>query len=367
LLRVLHVYKDIHPPVVGGVEKHIDALRRAMPGIRSDVLVCARGPRTIQREVAGGTEVLVAEAPRRALAVPIAPTFPRWLRRMPADIVHVHMPNPLGEASALLASGDRPVVVTYHADIVRQARLSPAYRPLVRAVIDRSAAVLVSNRRLAETSPFLADRSDRVTVLPFGVDVDRFSPEAVPPDDREQVRARFGGGPLVVAAGRLVYYKGFQHLIAAARGLDAQVVIVGDGPLRDRLAELARTVPNVHLTGRVRESELVRLLGSADCFVLPSTSRAESFGIATVEAQAMGVPAVITDVGTGTVEAIDPGRTGLVVEPNDPRALRGAIERLLGDPSTAQAMGEAARQRVVARHNLQDRAAELQRLYERVA
>jgi glycosyltransferase involved in cell wall biosynthesis len=367
LLRVLHVYKDVHPPVVGGIEKHIDSVRRAMPRVRSDVLACARGPRTTRREVAGGVQLLVAEAPLRAMAVPVAPTFPRWLKRWPADVVHVHMPNPLGETSALLALGDRPLVLSYHADIVRQARFRRLYRPLVRACIDRASAILVSNKRFLETSPFLADRADRISVLPYGVDVDRFSPDAVSEDERERVRARFGGGPIVAATGRLVYYKGFEHLIEVAQSLPAQVVIVGDGPRRAMLQALARNVPNVHLTGEVSEPELVRILAAADCFVLPSSSRAESFGIATLEAQAMELPAVITDVGTGTIDAIDPARTGLVVPPNDGAALAAAIDRLLGDPVAARSMGQAGRQRVITRHSLTERAGELQELYERVA
>jgi glycosyltransferase involved in cell wall biosynthesis len=362
LLRVLHVYKDIHPPVVGGVEKHIDSLRRAMPGVRTDVLVCSRGPRTIRREVAGGTEVLVAEAPRRMLAVPIAPTFPRWLKRQPADIVHLHMPNPLGEASALLAAGDRPLVFSYHADIVRQARLLPAYRRLVDACLKRAAAVVVGSRRVAETSPLLSSHADRITVIPYGVDPEHFAPERVSAEARAELRRRFGA-PLVLATGRLVYYKGFEHLIAAARRLDASVVIAGGGPWEPRLRELASGVRNVHMVGRVSEPDLVDLLGAADCFVLPSTSRAESFGFSTLEAQAMGLPAVVTDVGTGTVEAIEPDRTGVVVPPADPAALSEAIEWLLADRERAKAMGEAARARIIRSHSLSASARELEALY----
>jgi glycosyltransferase involved in cell wall biosynthesis len=330
------------------------------------VLACSRRPRTIRREVAGGTEVLVAEAPRRALAVPIAPTFPRWLRRMPSDVVHVHMPNPLGEASGLLAAGDRPLVFSYHADIVRQARLLPAYRKLVDACLKRAAAVVVGSRRVVETSPLLSGHADRITVIPYGVDPEHFAPERVSAETRAELRERFGS-PVVLATGRLVYYKGFEHLIAAAGRLEASVVIAGGGPWEPRLRELASGVENVHMVGRVSEPALVDLLGAADCFVLPSTSRAESFGVSTLEAQAMGLPAVVTDVGTGTVEAIEPGRTGVVVPPADPAALSEAITSLLGDEERAKAMGEAARARIIRSHSLSASARELEALYASVA
>jgi Glycosyltransferase Family 4 len=143
-LRVVHVYKDVHPPVAGGIEKYIDTVRRAMPDVASHVLVGARRPRTSIRRASTGVELAVAEF-GRALSVPLAPTFPLWLRRIEADIVHVHMPNPLGEAAALLSLGNRWLVVSFHADIVRQKSFMPLYRPLVHACLDRASAVVVGN------------------------------------------------------------------------------------------------------------------------------------------------------------------------------------------------------------------------------
>jgi glycosyltransferase involved in cell wall biosynthesis len=144
-------------------------------------------------------------------------------------------------------------------------------------------------------------------------------------------------------------------------------VIVGAGPLERRLRELAAGLANVHLAGPVSEDELREHLAAADCFAMASTSRAESFGLATLEAQAMGVPAVVTDVGTGTTEAIEPGETGLVVPPRSPADLRDAIAQVLADPGRAAAMGRAARERVVARHSLRDQAATMREIYAEVA
>jgi len=133
----------------------------------------------------------------------------------------------------------------------------------------------------------------------------------------------------------------------------------------DRLASLADTVPNVHLTGRVTEGELIALLAASDCFVLPSTSRAER-SHRRRGAQAMGLPAVVTDTGSGTVEALEDGVTGTIVPPRDPAALHEAVGVLLGDDARRRAMAEAARERAVARHSLPDRAREMSALYRRV-
>ncbi len=363
-MRVTHVYKDVHPPICGGIEKHIALLRKSMPSVTTDVLVCARDRTTTVEHVGTGMEVRVGQL-GRLLSSPVAPTFPLWLRRAEADVIHMHMPNPLGELSALTALGDRPYVVSYHADIVRQAWLMPVYRPLVQASLAGARRIVVGSEAMRGT-PALRAHAANVEVVPYGVDTDRYCPDLIRDDERAAVLQRYGR-PLVVAVGRLVYYKGFEHLIGAAAHLEASVVVVGAGRLGDRLAQLARGQPRVHLAGEATEEQLLALLSAADVFVLPSVNHAESVGIATIEAQSMGVPAVVTDVGTGTTEAIEPGATGLVVQPGSPRALADAIGALLDDPNRREAMGRAARERVLRRHSARVQATSMQRIYEEVA
>lgn len=364
-MRVVHVYNDVFPPVAGGIEKHIDLIRRSLPDISTDVLVCARARHGSRRSSGTGIEVRVAELGPRVWSVPIAPGFPASLRRIRADVVHLHMPNPLGELS-VLADRKRPLVCSYHADVVRQARATLVYRPLVHACLGRAAEIIVGSRRLADTSPFLGSHARRATILPYFVDTGRYTVDGVPAADRARLQSRYRA-PIVLAVARLVYYKGLDVLIEAARSLRASVVIVGDGPLAGRLRQLAAGVANVHLVGRLSEADLLAHLSVADCFVLPSTSRAESFGLATLEAQAMGVPAVVTDVGTGTVDAISPGETGLVVPPGDPRALAEAIDAILANPERRRTMGARARELAVARHSAAAAAERLEAIYTRVA
>ena len=366
-LRILHVYKDVFPSVVGGIEKQIDMIRRGMPDLISNVVVSARGPRTrVESSARLGLEARVAEFGPRWLSVPVSPTLPLWVARIPADVIHLHMPNPAGELAVLLAGNGRPIVASYHADIVRQARFERAYSPLVQACLRRSGAIVVGSRRLARSSPALQGHQSKLRLIRHSVDVERYRPGAVSERRRSELRARYGE-PLVVAVGRLVYYKGFELLIEAARGLEGSVVIVGDGPEGPRLRALAAGLPNVHLTGELDEDELVAHLAAADCFAMCSTSRAESFGISVAEAQAMGLPAVVADTGSGTVEAVEHGFSGLVIAPGDVTALRQALVSLLSDAPRRQAMGEAARARAVANHAAGERMRELAELYAEVA
>jgi rhamnosyl/mannosyltransferase len=363
-MRVLHVYKDVHPPVVGGVEKHIDGLRRALsPDVRCDVLVSGRSRRTTTAQVNGAIEIRAAELGPRPLSLALAPSLPLLARRAEVDLVHVHMPNPPGELSGLALPRGTPLVASYHADPMRQARLRGVYRPIISALLERADALVVGSRGILETSPWLGGQEGRARVIRYGIDLRRFDPAAVDPAERDRLRARWGRGrPLVVVVGRLVHYKGIEVLIEAAPRIDAEIVVAGSGPLEGRLRDLAAPVANVSLAGFVPEARLPTLLAAADVFVLPSTSRAESFGIAALEAQAMGIPAVVTDVGSGTTESISVGETGLVCPPRDPVALAEALTRALVSPG----MGAGARERVAERFDLDRQAQEMRALYEEV-
>jgi glycosyltransferase involved in cell wall biosynthesis len=360
---VVHVYKDVYPPVAGGIERHIHAIRSTKGRHRHAVVVCARAPRSGSMPTPWGPEVHVAEY-GRILSTPIAPGMVRALRRCDADLLHVHMPNPPGEVAALLSG--RPFVVSYHADIVRQAWALPIYRPLVRRTLRAAEQVVVASKGVLLNSPLLAGTSG-ATVVPYGVDTESLSPGSVSASAVEALRERYGY-PFVLAVGRLVYYKGFDVLIdAAAQGLEAGVVVVGDGPLREALQSRVHGLTSskaVHLVGRIDDEALRAHFAAASAFVLPSTVRAEAFGIATAEAQAFGLPVVVTELGTGTTEAMVPGETGLVVPPGDAKALARALNHVL-DEEHARKMGAAARRFAVDRLSAPRMVTSLDKVYAR--
>ncbi|MEW1656769.1 glycosyltransferase family 4 protein [Streptomyces sp. NPDC093707] len=153
--------------------------------------------------------------------------------------------------------------------------------------------------------------------------------------------------PLVVAAGRLVKTKGFDHLITAFDDVvrehpDWQLRIFGAGPEKDRLRDLihARHLYNhVYLMGPT--SHLDEELAKASMFVL--ASRHEGFGMVLAEAMSHGVPAVSYDCPHGPREIITDGDDGLLVPPQDRPGLTAAMNRLIDDPDLRSTMGERAR------------------------
>jgi len=281
----------------------------------------------------------------RVLSSPLIASWARELRSLNPDLVHVHMPNPVGEMAALRSR--LPLVATYHADIPRARALVPAYVPVQQRFLARCRRIVVSNPAMADVEPLRPHR-DRVIVIPFGVDPDQWHRPAAA--DELDVQVLF--------LGRLVHYKGLPVLMEAMRSVDAGCAVVGDGPVRPP------PPGNVSYVGAVPDPERAAWYHAADVFVLPSTSRAETFGISMLEAMACGTPAISTEVGTGTSWLNVDGETGLVVAPGDPHALVRALHRLLGDDGLRRRMGEAAQRRVSAHFTRRAMLDSLRQMYE---
>jgi len=348
-MKVVHVYKDYHPPVRGGIEQTVERMARAQAaeGDQVTVLTSAHGGRrTVDERVDGVRVVRVAEW-ARAMSAPFCPAMPFHLARLEADVVHLHFPNPTGEVSWLLARPKGALVVSYYSDIVRQAAVMPVYAPFMHAVLGRADVILATSDRHIAHSRVLDRHRDRCRVVPLGIDL-------TPYDQLDRVAAASQAlrashrGPIVLFVGRLRYYKGLDVLLEAMSGLDATLVIVGDGPEGERLrAQHARLGLGARavFAGAVDDDGLLEWLGAADIGVLPSTHPSEVFGLAQIEMMACGLPMVCTELGTGTSFVNVDGETGLVVAPRDPAALAGALGRLARDPGLRRTMGEAGRRR----------------------
>jgi rhamnosyl/mannosyltransferase len=155
----------------------------------------------------------------------------------------------------------------------------------------------------------------------------------------------------VLFVGRLRHYKGVDVLIDAAARLPepAHFLIVGVGPLAAALQHQAQrngVADRVHFLGELSDEAVTALYHAADVFVLPSTNRAETFGIVQLEAMACGLPVICTELGTGTSYVNQHGVTGLVVPPQNSEALAAALRQLLEHPEQRRAFGAAGRRRV---------------------
>jgi rhamnosyl/mannosyltransferase len=337
-LRVVHIGK-FYPPVPGGMERIVQSLCAVTRGrLESQVLAFNTGSGTVAEAIDGVAVTRVGTWGSLG-SVAVAPMFPAQLARIDADVMILHEPNPWALLSYALVRPRLPLAIWFHSDVVRPAlQYRLFYEPVARPAYRAARRFLVSSPALAEHSLALRPFRDRVTVIPFGIDVDSWRPgEAV--RRRADEIGRAAGRPIVLFAGRHVAYKGVPVLIEAAAPLDVSVVILGDGPLREQWIELAGRQAGparYSFPGEVDDEELRAHLVASRMFVLPSVTRAETFGYVQLEAMASGRPVISTALPTGVPWV---NEAGLVVPVGDVAALRLAIAQLAADPALAARLG----------------------------
>ncbi len=183
---------------------------------------------------------------------------------------------------------------------------------------------------------------------------------------------RQGAGFVVLCVARLAAQKGLEVLLSAVkvvaeRGIDVQLVLVGEGPMRERLLRRAERLGITHrvkLEGAVGQDEMARYYAKADVFCLPSF--AEGVPVVLMEAMASGRAVVATRIA-GVPELVEEGVSGLLVAPGNVDELAGALERLSSSPEEREKMGVAGRQKVVEDFDAEGNAAELAQLFRALA
>jgi len=272
-------------------------------------------------------------APWRLVFLPLfLAGFVRAARRATrdADLVHAHW-LPTGFVG--LATGKPLVLQLWGTDVELARRVPWLFRPVLR----RARLVVGASDTLTAAARSLGARS--VRALSGGVAI----PEHVAPPEEP---------PHVLYVGRLSEEKGVLELLEAGAGLP--LVVVGDGPLRDRVPGAVGFVPPADVGAYIERAAVV---------VCPS--RREGYGVVARQAMAFGRPVVATAVG-GLADAVVDGETGLLVAPNDRAALRAALERVLGDPELRERFGAAARIRARQLYGLDTAARATLAAYEDV-
>ena len=345
-MRVLHIYRTYFPETQGGLEEVIRqiCLNTRAHGVRSRVLCTSANvtPRVVRRrEAAVFRSRLDVEIASCSMSLQALPMFRRLLRW--ADVVHYHFPWPFADLLHFAGRVRVPSVLTYHSDIVRQRVLAFLYAPLMRRFLGSVDRIVCTSPNYLATSNILRRFRD-VDVVPIGL-----TPASYPKPSAErlaEVRVRYGDG-FFLFVGVLRYYKCLHILLDALVDAPYRAVIVGSGPTERELKAQARRLglANVVFAGRISDEEKVALLALSRAFVFPSYMRSEAFGVTLLEGAMHAKALISTEVGSGTSHVNVDGETGLVVEPESPRALREAMDRLHRQPALAERLGANARRR----------------------
>ncbi len=285
------------------------------------------------------------------------------MKRKNIDIAHTHdsSANFYGGIAAKLA-GVKVNINTEHGGIYFETKQKKLINRLLCHMNDCEICVSESIKKdLAD----MGLSKKKLRVIPNGIAFDKFDRDV----DRRAKRNELGikGTDFVITTvGRLSWEKGQELLLKAAPGIikkvpNAKFLIVGDGPLRkflENLAEKEGLGDRVLFMG-VRE-DIPEILKTSDCYVLPS--KYESFGLTILEAMAAGIPVVATDVG-GVSEIVKHGETGLLISVRDSREVAEAVIRSAADISFSRSMAERAREMVRNRYRIEDMVKSHEDLY----
>jgi rhamnosyl/mannosyltransferase len=357
---------------MGGIENHLYLLCNELKhDVDLDVVVC-NTRRASTTDSVDGVKVRRCFELAKLASASICPTMPLELSRRNYDIVHFHFPHPMGVMSYQVArhSHRHAVVVTYHSDIVRQVTLLKAYRPFMDRLLARADAILCTSPDYMEGSDALRQLRHKCHVVPYGIDTSQFEPSEAIRREALSIRARFGDRPLVLAVGRLIYYKGFEYVIRAMREVDAELAIVGEGPLRSQLEAIAREMGvanRVHFIGEVHNLALAPWYYACNVYALPSVARSEAFAIVQLEAMACGKPVVNTAIPRSGVPFVSRGgESGLTVPPADSPSFGRALRTILADDRLARRLGAAGRTRVMREFSKEAMAIRIKEIYRSV-
>jgi len=343
-VNVLHVYRTYFPDTQGGVQEVIRqiSLGTSGHGVNNRIFTPSPDPNPAVIEQPG------AEVHRVKLNFEIAscgfcisgiPAFNRCVRW--TDIIHYHFPWPFADVMHFATRVNKPTLMTYHSDVVRQQLLLGLYTPLMKLFLHDVTKIVCTSPNYLASSEVLNAIDRPCGVIPIGLN--RKSYPEIDASALESKRERHGEG-FFLFVGLLRYYKGLHSLLDAAQFTRQKIIIVGAGPIDNELRQKAKKLglSNVHFTGYISDADKVALIKLSRAMVFPSHLRSEAFGVSLLEGAMYGKPMISAEVGTGTSYVNIDGETGLIVQPENPRQLADAINKLGDDAGEAQRMGNNA-------------------------
>ncbi len=366
-MRVLHFYKTFSPEGFGGCESFIRHLSYAtqQEGVHNTVLALDQH----SQEPIAHDYYDYAHAKENfniastGFSWSVFATFKRLAQQ--ADLIHYHFPWPFMDVVHFATQVQKPTVVTYHSDIVRQKYLLKIYQPLMQRFLSSVDGIAATSPNYLQSSPVLQKYADKTTVIPIGM-AEELYPEVQDAKVVEYQR-RFGSR-FFLFVGVLRYYKGLHYLLEACQNTPWPMVIVGVGPMKLSLKQQAQRLglTNLHFIGEVSEQEKVNLLTACYSVVFPSHLRSEAFGISLLEGAMFAKPLICSEIGTGTSFINQHLTTGLVVEPASAQALRQAMQQLWDNPQQANKYGQAAGERYQQQFTAQAMGEAYVALYQRL-
>lgn len=322
-------------PHIGGTENVMFDLSMGAStlGIKCDVLCCSETS-NFSVDKYGDVNVFRTKTLVKFGSIAISLQQINFLRKISRgyDIIHVHHPAPIATIALLIVRPKCKIVVTWHSDIVKQKLLLQFYKHVQNWLIKRANLIVATSPNYIQGSKALMKYPPKTTYVALGVPM----PKPVSSTFSE-LKDRYIGKRVVFSLGRLVEYKGYEHLIDAAKYLDDSYIILigGHGHLKDQLSTQIKSQnldAKVKLLGRLQDREIPDYYSICDVFCLSSVTKNEAFGLVLAEAMSYAKPIVATRIEGSGVDWVNQDMlTGRNVPVGDPKALATAIDLICKD------------------------------------
>ncbi len=347
MINTLHVYKTFLSDTFGGVEQVIAqiAMTDATSDFNHTVVSLSKKSHQTHLNEFGIKNIRYKEDAcfsSNAMSYSLLRDFGKLAKQY--DLIHYHFPWPFADMMHGLWRIKKPSIMTYHSDIVRQKQMLRFYRPLMNYFLSSVDQLVATSPNYLASSEVLQQHQQKVTVIPIGLNKNSY------PVPTEELKAYWRGRlgeRFFLFVGVMRYYKGLHILLEAIQQTTYPVVLVGTGPIEVELKARAKALnlTNLHFLGALSDLDKTTLLQLCTCLVFPSHLRSEAFGVSLLEGAMFGKALISSEIGTGTSYINLDGKTGLVVPPNDPIALRKAMAFVWDNPAINEAMGQQAEAR----------------------
>lgn len=312
-----------YKPIRGGIETVTSDLCESFVQLGAEVSVVTFGKsvKRVRREDLNGVQVLRCPTLRTLFSQPISISYLFWvfIKMRKNDIIHFHYPNILGMLPLMFLSREQKLLVHWHSDVVSKTPVVTFFvRILEILLLKKADKVVATSEGYANSSESLQKFAAKTVVVPIGIG------ENIPPtqknvetDASRQISDFLSDHIGILFVGRLVPYKGVPLLLKLLSELDERfrVLIIGDGPQRNQILQQISDLKindRCMLLGQVSEVELSVAYQRSDIFCLPSTSRAEAFGVVLLEAMQHGLVLFVNKInGSGANWVNDDGVSGL--------------------------------------------------------
>lgn len=347
MLKVLHFYKTYYPDTFGGIEQVIYQLSESAVKYNVESTVLSLSKRgDIDNQLIGVQRVFYAKTNFEVASTPFSLSCIKKFKELAkqADIIHYHYPFPFMDMIHFLCRINKPTVVSYHSDIVKQKFISRLYSPLMNRFLNSVDSIVAASPNYAKTSNVLQKFESKVKIIPYGLNEKSYPNVS---DDKLNYWREKVGDKFFLFIGAFRYYKGLHTLLEAVHSTTLPVVIVGGGGIEQELRLKAKelNLSNVHFVGALNDEDKTTLLQLCYSVVFPSHLRSEAFGITLLEGAMFGKPLISCEIGTGTSYINIDKYTGIVVPPANTLKLREAMNELWDSPKLARLYGNNAYER----------------------